>query len=334
MSDKNKKTEITNSQAINNPSKLTPWQKMHQKLMNAQSEKSSWQLNQEKDQLYYKKVLVHDDVNQKKVKKRKKKSYKSFQERLPKLKRQRNKKLIKQLLLIFSVFIFSILFMLYFISPFSKLEKIKVRGVVNLSKAEIIKASKLAKNKGILKQFFKKSTYERNIKKFSPRVSFAKIKISGINQFIIEVAEYREAAYEVDQKSQKYRPILSTGRLMNESIEKPKADLPKLKNFNKNKKEILSVMKQCSKLKDSLRSLITYITLTPTSFNPNLVILSMKDGNEVKISSENISSRLNFYPNIVKKMRKNGVINMEVGAYSYPFFKKKEAEKNKNLDGG
>jgi cell division protein FtsQ len=248
--------------------------------------------------------------------------YESFQEKLPKLKKQRNKKLIKKLSLIFSVFIFSILLMLYFISPFSKLKKIEVLGAVNLSKLEIIKASKLAKNQSVLQQFLKRSVYEKNIKKFNPRISFAEIEISGINFFTIKVAEYGEIAYELDKRSNKYRPILSTGQTMNELIKKPKANLPKLRNFNKNKKKILSIMKQYNKLEISLQELITDITLTPIPSNPTLVVLSMKDGNEVKISSENISSRLNFYPKIVKEMKENGVIDMEVGAYSYPFSKK------------
>jgi cell division protein FtsQ len=259
--------------------------------------------------------------------------YKSFQEKLPKLKKQRNKKLLKQLSLIFGVFVFSIFVMLYFVSPFSKLEKVEVLGAINLPKSEIIKASKLAKNRGILRQFLRKRIYEKNIKKFSPRVSSAKIKFSKINCFVIELEEYREIAYEVDKKSKKYRPILSTGKLMNELKKKPKRDIPKLKNFNSSEKKVTSVIKECSKLEDSLRLLITGITLTPIPSNPTLVVLSMKDGNEIKISSEDISSRLNFYPKIVKEMKEKGIVNMEVGAYSYPFSKKKDEEKRgKNSD--
>ncbi|MDR0691315.1 MAG: FtsQ-type POTRA domain-containing protein [Streptococcaceae bacterium] len=317
MRDKNK--IITNSSSKISFVKLTPWQEKHQEFMNAQSEKTSWQLEQEEKQ---KETLKQNEKKQEETENDKIIHYKSFQEKLPKLKKQRNKKLFKQLSLIFSVFVFSIFLMLYFISPFSKLEKIEVIGAVNLSKSEVIKASKLAENQSILGQFLRKSIYEKNIKKFSPRVSLAKIKISEINHFIIKLEEYREIAYELDKKSKKYRPILSTGKLMNELIKKPKSDIPKLKNFNSDKKKIISVMEECSKLKDSLRSLITGVTLAPIPSNPTLVVLSMKDGNEVKISSEDISSRLNFYPKIVKKMKENGVVNMEVGAYSYPFSKR------------
>jgi cell division protein FtsQ len=335
VSDKNKENKIVNSQMEASSSSLTPWQKKHQEFMNTQGEKTSWQLEQEEKQkeLQSKDTSKQNEEKSEKIKNDKVIHYKSFQEKLPKLKKQRNKKLIKQLLLIFSVSAFSIFIMLYFISPFSKLEKVEVLGAINLPKSEIIKAAKLAENRGILRQFLRKSVYEKNIKKFSPRISSAEIKFSGINHFVIKLEEYREIAYEVDKKSKKYRPFLSTGKLMNELKKRPKGDIPKLKNFNSSEKRITSVMKECLKLEDSLRLLITGITLTPIPSNPTLVVLSMKDGNEIKISSEDISSRLNFYPKIVKEMKEKGIVNMEVGAYSYPFSKKKDEEKRgKNSD--
>jgi cell division protein FtsQ len=67
--------------------------------------------------------------------------------------------------------------------------------------------------------------------------------------------------------------------------------------------------------------------MSPTSINPDLILIKMQDGNEVKISLENLGLHLNNYRKIASQMKEAGVIDMEVGVFSYPFSKKEEEEK-------
>jgi cell division protein FtsQ len=256
--------------------------------------------------------------------------YESFQEKLPKLKKQRNHKLIRKVSVIFGCFFIVLLFMLYFISPLSKLEDINISGNKFLSSEKILKVSNLVEGEGLWSQYFLKRHVKENIKHMSPRVESVQIKLSGLNGLKIRVHEYSEVAYEEDEKTNEYHPILSTGKLMNESFKQSPKNLLILKKFNGSKHQISEVIEQYNRLHNSLRDLITVITLTPTLTNPDLTVLSMKDGNEVKVSFEDISERLNYYSKVSKNMPEPGVVDMEIGVYSYPFSKKEEEEKRGN----
>jgi len=256
-----------------------------------------------------------------------KQNYESFQKRLPKLKKQRNRKLVSQLVLIFSGFIFAILVMIYIISPFSKLQRINVVGLDNLKAREVVTASKLDIGTGIWGQFFGLKGFTKHVQNSSSRIANVKIKMTRFNEFTIKIKEYAEIFYELDSKNNRYYPILNNGIRLSLPVKEAPINLPVLKNFKANKKNIAEISRQMNKLDFKLQKVVQYVTLAPTDINRELSVLSMRDGNEVKISIEDIGDALKRYPSIASQMNERGVIDMEVGIFSYPFSKKDEEEK-------
>lgn len=47
----------------------------------------------------------------------------------------------------------------------------------------------------------------------------------------------------------------------------------------------------------------------------------MNDGNQVIASIDTFAEKMQYYPSIVSKMNYTGVVDLEVGAYSYPYGK-------------
>ncbi|KLD61000.1 cell division protein FtsQ, partial [Lactiplantibacillus plantarum] len=72
-------------------------------------------------------------------------------------------------------------------------------------------------------------------------------------------------------------------------------------------------------LPSAVKHNISEIKFAPNKANPERVHLYMNDGNEVYATISTFASKMAYYPGIVAKMKTKGVINLEVGAYSYPF---------------
>ena len=61
----------------------------------------------------------------------------------------------------------------------------------------------------------------------------------------------------------------------------------------------------------------------PTKLNPYRIKIDMNDGNKVIADMRTVKSKLKYYPGMAAQMKKKGVIDLEIGAYSYPFKDKK-----------
>ncbi|MBA0948564.1 cell division protein FtsQ, partial [Enterococcus gallinarum] len=58
--------------------------------------------------------------------------------------------------------------------------------------------------------------------------------------------------------------------------------------------------------------------------NKNLIQLNMNDGNQVIVNIQNLASQMKYYPQVAKEMKEKGVIDMEVGIFSYPYSESKK----------
>ncbi|MDR0922659.1 MAG: FtsQ-type POTRA domain-containing protein [Lactobacillales bacterium] len=303
---------------------LTPWQIENQKYLKEQGKEIPWQEEEDENAENHEEAESSNETSESEMSEdSKEKDYQSFATKLPKMKKQRNKKLIRRLSVIVGVFLAGTAVAVYQVSPLSKLESVEIsgNGVVNAN--QVLQVSKLQEGQPIWKQYYKRSVYEKNVVAQIPRVKTADIKLSGINTFQLKLTEFKVVAYEFE--GGKYHPILENGfPLTDEEVAKPADGSLILEQFASNEKLISELIKQYDELDNNLRSLILNVKLTPSNSNPDLLTIAMKDKNEVKISIEDISTKMKYYPQVASQMEENGVVDMEVAIYSYPYSKVEE----------
>lgn len=253
-------------------------------------------------------------------------TYESFADRLPNVKKVRNTRLIRRLTLIISISAIVILILCYFISPLSKLAKVTVVGNENVESQAVITDSKLKTNEDLWTQFFDRSTYEKNVEQTFPRVKKATISLTGINQFNIAIEEYQVLA--VDYLDGTYYPILENGKVLTENkLDTPISGMPVFANFQ-DEKYIQLLMDSYSDLPEEQKEQITEIKYSPSESNKELITLYMKDSNQVIVNISQLVEKMKYYSQVAGQMSEPGVIDMEVGIFSYSH--KKETE---NSDG-
>lgn len=245
-----------------------------------------------------------------------KKTYESFADRLPKIKEVRNKRLYRRLTLIISVFLVAILIVLYFVSPLSKLGKISVTGSESVNSQQVIAQSKLEKGKSLWEQFGDRTIYEEKIKRQLPRVKKATISLSGINSFNIKIDEYKVVALE--SVNNVFHPILENGKILPEEMNAPISGMPVFQNFQ-DQSIIKNLMDSYKKLPEDTKQNISEIRYSPSNANKELITLHMKDANEVIVNISQLVEKMAYYGKVASQMEKPGIIDMEVGIFSYPF---------------
>lgn len=242
--------------------------------------------------------------------------YESFADRLPNVKKVRNKLLYRRLTVIVSILLLAVIIVLYFVSPLSKLSEIKVTGNRNIDSQTIIEQSKLVKGDDLWQQFSKRDTFTKNIVRKSPRVKEATISLNGINSFQISIKEYKVVALEAENGI--YRPILENGKILGNTSKTAESGKPIFENF-KDESLIQELMKSYAKLPSEIKQGISEIKYAPSKSNKELVNVYMNDKNQVIVNISQLSEKMAYYSQVAGQMEAPGVIDMEVGIFSYPY---------------
>lgn len=240
----------------------------------------------------------------------------SFLNRLPNLKNQRNKVLYRRLALIITILGIPLIFLIYYVSPYSKLQAITVSGNENVATQTIIKDTKLTMGTNVWTQYWHKADYINNLKEDQPRIESAQISFKTLNTFVLKVKEYKEIALVA--KNGQYYPVMENGIVLSEEVANPTKNLPILDGFT-NSEKIKSLTKEYNKLSAELQKAISEIKYTPSDTNKNLLRLNMNDGNQVIVNIQNLATQMKYYAQVAKDMDEKGVIDMEVGIFSYPY---------------
>ena len=302
---------------------MTPWQKENLQYLKTQGDQPAWNPSVVPDV-----IEVNEDETESADSKEKRppenseleekqqKTYESFADRLPNIKKVRNTRLYRRLTLIVSVFLIAILIVLYFVSPLSKLGNIGVTGNKSVQSQNVIVQSKLEKGASLWEQFGDRKIYEERIKRQVPRVKKATISLNGINSFNIKVEEYSVVALEsVDNI---FHPILENGKILSEEMKAPISGMPVLRNF-KDQEIIRNLINSYNKLSEEIKQSISEIRYAPSDANKELINLHMKDSNEVIVNISQLEQKMAYYSKVASQMEDPGIIDMEVGIFSYPF---------------
>lgn len=310
-----------------NDEELTPWQKANLDYLKEKGGEPSWtpkvihgqeQVEQE--------TLFEEEVPQEEGQRPVTgEETTSFADRLPKLKYQRNSVMYRRLILIVILFMIPLIGVLYYVSPLSKLAKVTVAGTEKVEQNAIITAADFKMDENLWTQYFKRSENVTKIKKAVPRVKSVQVGIQHFNQFHLTVSEFQEVAL-LAQDNQ-YSPILENGVVLKDKLKNPTKNMPILENFEKQDK-ILTLLNQYEKLSPELRSGISQIKYAPTKNNDELLNLFMNDGNQVIVNISNLTKQMKYYPQVAKDLKGKGIIDMEVGIFSYPYPKKEDKQDN------
>jgi len=239
-------------------------------------------------------------------------------DKLPRLKHQRNRKLVRRLTILLTSFIVVIGVMVYLISPLSHFQSVTVRGADALSASRVQKAVRIRPGDSIFKLLGHTQRLEQRAPKRNSRLKKVSISFQRPNRATIRVTEYATAGYVMKQN--RYYEVLENGIVSEQSVTQPKSGTPVYGNF-KNSRTLHRMILQYAKLDSEIKRNISEIHDAPNKDDPNRVHLFMNDGNEVYASIPTFAQKMAYYPGIAAKMKQKGVVNLEVGAYSYPFTK-------------
>lgn len=209
-----------------------------------------------------------------------------------------------------------ILFFAYLGSPLAKVKDISVKGVNDLGGQQVIEATDINTNTYVNNILFHKNKYKEKVQKKLETVRGINFKFKSFNHLIIVVNEYKTVGFLL--KNDSYYRILETGRVLSEKNDIPIGHYPIYEGF-KNKPKLMKVIKMYSALSSKIQNSISEIRYEPSKVNKNRIHIYMNDGNEVIADLRTASKKLKYYPSISNQMKEKGILDIEVGSFSYPF---------------
>ncbi|MCL0329892.1 cell division protein FtsQ/DivIB [Apilactobacillus xinyiensis] len=233
------------------------------------------------------------------------------------LNRSKIKIMLKKFFIVFIPLFIILLISLYFISPLSKISSIKIIGNENISNQYIKNKSGIHLGDSIFKIIGKNKMLNSKLTDDNLQIKDANFKLFGSNKLKIYIKQYQTIGYNSDKNNRAY-PILASGKELNTPIDNPNTDkLPYLVNF-KNDNQRKYIVKEMNKLPSYIRNNIRVISFYPTDIFPDGLHIYMRDGHKVYVLISNFKNKMPYYHSIASKLKVKSIINLEVGAYSYP----------------
>lgn len=226
---------------------------------------------------------------------------------------------LKKSLLLFLPLLFFILILSYFISPLSKIDSITINGNGYISKSLISSKLNIAKGDSVFKVIGHRKNLTKYILSEDHRIKSLSFSLNSFNKLIVNVNPYKKIGYE-SKKSGQYL-ILENGNVSNNPVNNPDDNkYPYIVNFD-NRENLNIIIDKYLKLPKDIRDNIRVISYSPTKIYPDELHVYMRDGNKIIILLSNFSYKMQFYRSIATNLKSRSIINMEVGAYSYPIKK-------------
>lgn len=300
---------------------LTPWQKQNQEYLKKQAEEAASKGENEQAEVTITLQEQSQDEPQQHLPQETVEEEEHFADRLPNVKKTRNKRLYRRLAFILTCLGTAILVALYFVSPLSRLSEVTVSGNKSVESQAIIQQSKLETGSGLWEQYSNRNYFSANIQKKFPIIKKANIKLNGINSFKIDIQEYQIVALAATKGG--YHPILENGKTLAETTKAAESGKPIFENF-KEDKLIPELMASYNKLPQEIKQGISEIKYAPSKTNKDLINVYMNDGNRVIVNISDLSEKMAYYSQVAEQMDKPGIVDMEVGIFSYPYEKESE----------
>lgn len=213
-------------------------------------------------------------------------------------------------------FLLILLLALYIISPLSKIRTVQVTGNHDLTVAEVQQASKIKNGALIWRVLDQQKQLQTQARKNNPQIKTLQVKLTGPQSVRVVVTEY--PIIGIVERNGVNHLLIGNGKLC--SVKNKKiTNFVRYAGFNNHDKILRQTARQIASLPTAIRNGISEVTYAPTTLDNKRIRIYMNDGNEVLVRSDNLAKKMSYYPSIASKMSKNGVINMQVGAYSYSY---------------
>lgn len=255
---------------------------------------------------------------QKQTKQKNSGSKRTIESKLPKLKEVRRKRLRRRLLVLIVILTVFLLGAGYFASPLSRVGTLNIegKGQTTLSDQAVLDATGIKSNDLVIKTLWQRKQITQRALKKEAKLSSFQFKITNFHQLTLQYREHKMVG--VLLQAGRYYPILSTGRITDDgSGKQSKSNYTVYSQFTPGS-DLKAMVQQYNQSPVKIRSAISEIHFVPTKVNPQRIHLYMTDGNQVYATIKTFAKKMRYYPNIAKQMTKKGIINFEVGAYSYP----------------
>jgi len=217
------------------------------------------------------------------------------------------------------IIVFVIVLIAYFGSSLSKVRNINVEGVNDLGAQQVIDASKIDDNTTLLNVFLHHKSIAQKTEQKLPSIKSVSFKTHNLRDITIKVAEHPTLGF-INKDGGYYR-IINNGQVIDQKLSSPIGNYPTYSGFKAGRlKEMSNIY---AELPSNVKTNVSEFYNSPTKLNPYRIKIDMNDGNKVIADMRTVKTKLKYYPGMAAQMKIKGVIDLEVGAYSYPFKGKK-----------
>lgn len=212
--------------------------------------------------------------------------------------------------------LFSLIVMLlsaFAISPYSKNKVFEVTGTSNTDYGSVLKASKIKDSDYISQIFMNTATYEKAIVANDLWVKGARLRYEFPNRFIIDVDEFPIVAYQ--ETVEGFHPILESGDRGEMVLT---SQLPErfMRIELVDAKDIKLFIGQLMTVDKTIRESIDHVALAGSESTKDLLLLTMSDGNRIRVPLSEVALKLPYYKAIRTRLIEPSIIDMEVGIYA------------------
>lgn len=209
--------------------------------------------------------------------------------------------------------------MYWFISPASMLQTVEVTGNVDLKPNTVMNAANLKMNRSIFRIIGHEKQIAQTAYDNNEQIDKLVVSVLSPTKVKLVVKESIKAGFVL--KNNKYYLVLGNGKILPRGYENPKPGYPIYDNFNTS--QLKQVVKGISQLSRPIRSAISEMKIVDTKDDSQKLILYMNDGNQVYAKLATFGDKMAYYPSIAAQMKTAGIVDLQVGAYSYSYEQQK-----------
>lgn len=265
------------------------------------------------------KVNLHNESHPEKLKKLHKAINRTHQQKSVAPLKKLGKRIIEPKnptrVIIFLELLGVLLLTLIYLSPLNRINRVMVTGN-RMSTKEVVETNVEVHSGSSLSYLFlhqghlKQQALHRDIQLKQIKFHFLSHRNVKISAKVYPIVGY------LQRGKHKYI-VLTNGRIADRSSNVRK-NLPQLVGAKKHSQALHLYAKSFMKIPANIRYDMAKVTFSPTNIDPHRVLIQMNDGNKVEADLTTWQGKMKYYPSIAESMKKKGIINIEVGAYSYP----------------
>lgn len=205
----------------------------------------------------------------------------------------------------------------FLVSSWGSISTYKVKGNQEVTTAQLLDKLDLDKGQSSLLLLTEEKALTKKAHQFDPQIQKLKFTLKSPTVLEVKVTEIPSVGYLKEKDL--YVPLLADGtRLTDDAKKWPAENFPVYSDF-KSDEQLDGVLESFGTLSLALRQAVSEVIWSPTSENSSRLIFVMNDGNQVLANAENFEKKFKYYPGMATQLKKNGVIDLQVGAYAKPY---------------